>query len=199
MLRFRLVTLVAVLSVASACAATPESVPPPEPAEPGLVASLPERIGSFEYEGYKHFAEATEGFSLRYTNRRKRRMADVYVYPVVEENRGIAHEKLVLGSTHATMRAIGEAVRQGLYANFHVVGAATRARGLRTVARVQATYLRENLEYYTLVYQTEYEGTLVKIRLSMPDNASNRESREWDHFAERIFALVVDSLDATAA
>jgi len=102
---------------------------------------------------------------------------------------------LVMGSTRATIHAIGEAVKQGIYANFNVVGAATQARGLRTVARVEATYLRENLASYTLVYQTEYDGTLLKIRVSMPDNESNRGNTEWDEFANTIFNAIVDELD----
>ena len=166
---------------------------------PDIVARLPADIGSFTYEGFKHFSDGSGGFSVRYGNKRKRRLADVYVYPVATENREMAHEKLVLGSTQATMRAIGEAVRQGLYANFNVLTAATKARGVRTVARVQATYLRQNLASYTLVYQTEHEGTLLKIRLSMPDNESNRGSEEWDRFAERLFELIERDLDGTAA
>ena len=167
--------------------------------EPEVLAELPRSIESFTYEGFKYFSDGSGGFSLRYANKRKRRLADVYVYPVADENREMAHEKLVLGSTQATMRAIGEAVRQGLYANFNVLTAATKPRGVRTVARVQATYLRQNLASYTLVYQTEHEGTLLKIRLSMPDNESNRTSAEWDRFAERLFELIERDLEATAA
>ena len=192
----RLFPLVVVLAIASACATSEPKAA--EPVPPSLVAAAPETVESFDYEGYKYFTDGSGGFSLRYTNPRKRRQADVYVYPVAEENRELAHEKLVLGSTQATMQAIGEAVRQGLYANFNVVAAATRARGVRTVARVQATYLRQNLASYTLLYQTEYDGTLMKIRVSMPDNDSNRASDEWDRFAERMFELIVADLESTA-
>ena len=169
------------------------------PVEPALIAALPASIESFDYQGFKRFKDGSGGFSVRYTNSRKRRMADVYVYPVAEENLQLTHEKLVLGSTQATMKAIGEAVRQGVYDNFNVVTAATRARGARTVARVQATYLRENLASYTLLYQTERDGTLMKIRVSMPDNDSNRSNAEWDRFAEQLFDLIERDLDATAA
>ena len=93
------------------------------------------------------------------------------------------------------MQAISEAVRQGVYANFNVIGAATHTRGMRTVARVEATYLRQNLASYTLVYQSEYNGTLMKIRMSMPDNESNRANGEWDHFASQVFDLIVTDID----
>jgi len=114
--------------------------------------------------------------------------------PVDEENKALEHDQLVLGSTRATMQALGNAVKQGYYMNFNVVDAATKSQGLRTVARVQATYLQENLASYTLVYQTEYEGTFLKIRFTMPDNESNRSSREWDQFADQMFKLIVDDL-----
>jgi hypothetical protein len=173
-----------------------ERAPLPEPA---LIESLPENVQSFELQGYKHFEDGSGGYSLRYANDRKRRIADVYIYPVAEENSNLEHNQLVLGSTRATLEAIGAAAQQGHYANFNVVNAGTHSHGLRTVARVQATYLRQNLASFTLVYQTEHEGTLLKIRVSMPDNESNRVSGEWDLFAEKIFETIIDDLEQTAA
>lgn len=169
-----------------------EAPPPPEPA---LVKALPDTFESFELKGFKHFEDGSGGYSIRYANDRKRRIADLYVYPVAEENTNLAHNQLVLGSTRATLMAIGEATRQGHYANFNVINAATRAQGVRTVARVQATYLRQNLASYTLVYQTEHKGTLLKIRVTMPDNEFNRSSKEWDTFADSMFKKAISSLD----
>lgn len=165
-----------------------------EPA-PELIEALPEDIGSFEYEGYRYFDDSSNGYTFRYANTQKRRMADVYVYPVATQNASLDHEDLVMGSTRATIQAIAGAVKQGLYANFNLVGAATQARGFRTVARVEATYLSDNLASYTLVYQTEYDGTLLKIRVTMPDNKSNRTSLEWDRFANTVFNKIVVELD----
>lgn len=186
----------------SACATTASTsaeeaaaAPPPEPA---LYKTLPDTVESFELKGYKHFEDGSGGYSVRYSNERKRRIADLYIYPVAEENTNLEHNQLVLGSTRATLMAIGEATRQGHYSNFNVINAATRAQGLRTVARVQATYLRQNLASYTLVYQTEHKGTLLKIRVTMPDNEFNRKSREWDGFADKMFKQVIDSLDTKA-
>lgn len=164
-------------------------------AAPEIVESLPEEVGSFEYHGYRHFQDLSDGHTFRYINNGKHRMADIYVYPVAEENSDLQHDELVLGSTRATIDAIGDAVKHGTYANFNVVSAATQARGARTVARFEATYLRHNLASYTVVYQTEYEGTLLKIRLSMPDNESNRTSAEWDEFANKMFNIIVDDLN----
>lgn len=197
MLRLRLFVLASLL-VLSSCAtlktpteeATQQEAPAPE-----LVEALPKEIGSFDYEGHRFFEDESSGYTLRYSNRAKQRMADIYVYPVADQNQDLDHEDLVMGSTRATIAAIGDAVKAGLYANFNVVGAATQARGLRTVARVEATYLRQNLASYTLVYQTEYDGTLLKIRLSMPENEANRSSSEWDAFAETIFDSIVNELD----
>jgi|GEM_PF-3115714 len=139
-----------------------------EPVVPSLIGTLPETIASFQFDGYKHFDDSSGGFSFRYRNVAKKRLADVYVYPVAKQNAGLAHEELVLGSTRATIEAITEAVNQGHYANFDLLGAATRAQGARTTARVHATYLRDNLASFTMLYQSEHEGTLMKIRLSMP-------------------------------
>lgn len=182
----------------SACATTTSEpkLQAAQPAEPELIAMLPEELGTFEYAGYRFFEDSANGYTFRYANNAKRRIADVYVYPVATENASLGHSELVMGSTRATIQAIGEAVKQGLYANFNVVGAATVARGARTVARVEATYLRENLASYTLVYQTEYEGTLLKIRVSMPDNEANRASPEWDEFAKTMFNQIVEQLEA---
>lgn len=192
--RFQILVLVSSL-VLSSCATLKQPAENAELPAPDLIEVVPTEVGSFDYEGYRYFDDAATGYTLRYSNPRKLRMADVYVYPVAEQNQDLDHEDLVMGSTRATIQAIGDAVKQGLYANFNVVGAATQARGLRTVARVEATYLRENLASYTLVYQTEYDGTLLKIRVSMPDNESNRSSLEWDEFANTMFNTIVDQLD----
>lgn len=163
--------------------------------DPSLIALLPATFESFDFEGFRHFDQADTGFTVRYSNPRKRRFADLYVYPVAEENRRLAHDQLVMGSTRATLKAIGRAVARGVYANFNVVGTATHARGVRTVARVETTYLRENLASYSLLYQTEYNGTLVKVRVTMPDNESNRRSREWDRFALAMLDTVIEDID----
>ena len=184
-------TLLGSVILSSACATKAITAPveevPVELPEPALFSVLPETVDSFDINGYKHFEDGSGGYSIRYANDRKRRIADLYVYPVAAENTNLEHSQLVLGSTRATLMAIGEATRKGHYQNFNVVNAATRAQGLRTVARVQATYLRKNLASYTLVYQTEHKGTLLKIRLTMPDNESNRSSKEWDAFAATMF------------
>lgn len=182
----------------SACATV---TPAPEPApreEPALIDALPDQLKSFDLQGYKYFSDDSGGYSVRYANLNKRRIADVYIYPVANENSELAHQQLVLGSTRATIQAIGEAAKQGHYANFNVINAGMRAYGMRTVARVQATYLRQNLASFTLLYQTEHKGTLVKIRMTMPDNESNRANIEWDDFAEQMFARVITELEQQA-
>lgn len=190
----RLVTLLLPLLFTSACATVTPTEPPPRE-EPALIGTLPDTMKSFDLQGYKYFNDESGGYSVRYANEQKRRIADVYIYPVAEENIDLAHNQLVLGSTKATIQAIGEAARQGHYSNFNVINAGTQAYGMRTVARVQATYLRQNLASFTLVYQTEHEGTLVKIRITMPDNDSNRNNGEWDDFADDMFAKVISELD----
>lgn len=195
MLPVRVLTLIVAMLFTSACATVTPADAEPEPMpEPALIEVLPDSMQTFELQGYKYFQDGSGGYSIRYANLPKRRIADVYIYPVAEENSELAHDQLVLGSTRATIQAIGEAARQGHYANFNVVNAGTQAYGLRTVARVKATYLRQNLASFTLVYQTEYKGTLVKIRVSMPDNESNRDNDEWDAFAEEMFSTIIAEL-----
>lgn len=193
----RLAALLLPLLFTSACATVTPAEEPVPLEEPMLIGTLPDKLMSFDLQGYKFFEDGSGGYSVRYSNTHKRRIADVYIYPVAEENSELAHNQLVLGSTKATIQAIGEAARQGHYANFNVINAGTQAYGVRTVARVQATYLRQNLASYTLLYQTEHQGTLVKIRITMPDNDSNRSNGEWDNFAEAMFARVIAQLDDT--
>ena len=183
----------------TACATLEQQTEKTAESPPKLIETLPEDIGSFEYQGYRYFKDNSDGYSIRYANLKKRRLADVYVYPVATQNANLDHEDLVMGSTRATILAIAGAVKQGIYDNFNLVGAATQARGIRTVARVEATYLNNNLASYTLVYQTEYDGTLLKIRVTMPDNESNRTSLEWDRFATTMFNKIVVELDEQQA
>lgn len=191
----RLSLLLISLLFTNACAAltiTPEITD--NTSAPALMHKLPQKVESFDMQGFKYFNDGS-GYSIRYSNERKQRLADLYIYDVADENASLDHKQLVLGSTRATMDAIGAAAEQGHYANYNVLDAATHAQGLRTVARVQATYLRQNLASYTLVYQTEHKGTLLKIRVTMPDNDSNRNSTEWDLFTDTIFQSVISELD----
>ena len=187
--------LLPVLLALSACAVTtPAKVDTTVKDEPSIISVMPEQLESFDYQGYRYFDKSSDGFTMRYSNLGKHRLADVFIYPVSKENQELPHDQLVMGSTRATIQAIGSAVKTGQYANFNVIGAATKARGIRTVARVEATYLRENLASYTLVYQTEYDGTLIKVRVSMPDNTANRSSEEWDRFASSVFDTIIDNI-----
>lgn len=194
----RLFLLLTTLLFTNACAAltiTPEK--PDDTDAPALMHKLPKTVESFDMQGFKYFNDGS-GYSIRYSNARKQRLADLYIYQVAEENASLDHKQLVLGSTRATMDAISAAAEQGHYANYNVLDAATHALGVRTVARVQATYLRQNLASYTLVYQTEYKGTLLKIRVTMPDNDSNRNSSEWDLFTDTVFQSVISELDSAS-
>ncbi len=175
-------------------AVTLEAEEPPVKPEPELLSKMPKVVDSFTMQGYKYFNDGS-GYSIRYSNPRKQRMADLYIYEVAEENASLTHSDLVVGSTRATMEAIGAAAQQGHYDNYNVIQAATHNQGVRTIARVQATYLRQNLASYTLVYQTEHNGTLLKVRVTMPDNTSNRESTEWDEFTDTLFNSVINELD----
>lgn len=195
----RTIALVGSVVFLTACAATTPAQPEPVKEtlpEPAMIKKLPDSVDSFDMQGYKYFGDGSGGYSVRYANKRKRRIADLYIYPVADENSELGHNQLVLGSTRATLLAIGEAAKQGHYEKFNVINAATRAQGLRTTARVQATYLRDNLASYTLVYQTEHKGTLLKIRVSMPDNESNRSNAEWDKFADRMFKTAISNLES---
>lgn len=200
----KLFCLLCAFSLMAGCASisSPEAPSTPEtpqaviPDDPSLIETLPEQVESFDYEGFKYFKKVEAGYTVRYTNKRKKRMADVYIYPVADENLKLGHSQLVMGSTRATLKAIGQAVSRGLYSNFNVIGAATHARGDRTIARVQTTYVRQNLASYSILYQTEHNGTLVKIRVTMPDNETNRQSGEWDRFALTMLDLVAKDLDA---
>ena len=197
MLWNKLNCLLPVLILLSGCATTaPAKIITPIQEEPSIISVMPDQLESFNYQGYRYFDESSDGFTMRYSNMGKHRLADVFVYPVSKENLSLPHDQLVMGSTRATIQAIGSAVKTGQYANFNVIGAATQARGIRTVARVEATYLRENLASYTLVYQTEYDGTLVKVRVSMPDNDANRGSQEWDRFATALFDTIIEHIES---
>ncbi|MBX2836594.1 MAG: hypothetical protein KTR35_07060 [Gammaproteobacteria bacterium] len=189
--RFSVLLLLLVLSACASIQPAPDT-----PVAPELIKRLPAQVGSFTYQNYRFFEDAESGYTFRYQNTMKRRVADVYVYPVATENRNLDHDQLVLGSTKATIDAISTAVQDGIYANFNIVGAATKVRGVSTVARIEATYLQQNLASYTLVYQTELDGTFMKIRVSMPDNDANRASTEWDQFAEEMFELISEKQQA---
>ena len=164
-----------------------------------LVAAMPETVESFERTGARAFDAGGDGVNIRYANPQKHRRADVFIYPVAENNKNLRHTDLVMGSTQATMRAIAQAVQQGVYQNLNVIDAATRPNGLRTIARVKATYLQKNLASYTLVYQTEHDGNMVKIRMTMPDNEANRESPEWDNFADQVLKAASAHFDSENA
>jgi len=153
-MRFISVSVMISCLALSACATLKQPTDKASEPAPKLIETLPEDIGSFEYEGYRYFEDSSNGYTIRYANPKKRRLADVYIYPVATQNENLDHEDLVMGSTRATIQAIAGAVKQGIYDNFNLVGAATQARGFRTVARVEATYLSDNLASYTLVYQT---------------------------------------------
>jgi len=135
------ITLMAVLLSSCATLKAPEqdqdvTASTQEPAElpqAELVASLPKEVESFELAGAQAFDTDGDGVTVRYANPRKHRRADVFVYPVAEKNKKLAHPELVFGSTQATMQAIAQAVQEGIYQNLNVIDAATKANGFKAI------------------------------------------------------------------
>jgi len=104
-------------------AVTLEVEEPSVQSEPELMSKMPKVVDSFTLQGYKYFNDGS-GYSIRYSNPRKQRMADLYIYEVAEENASLKHSDLVVGSTRATMQAISSAAKQGHYDNYNVIHAA---------------------------------------------------------------------------
>lgn len=156
---------------------------------------LPAKLEGFSYENSTTYP-APWGYSLRYgKNTTHRTYSDIYIYPIPKEANGYKHEEIVYGITKEALREIEYAKEKGAYSEFKVISKGTFYLNGKLATRVEIFLVRNNLSSYSLLYVTESEGKLIKARMTMPDNESNRNNESWNKFIDKVFSIILSNIE----
>ena len=147
-----------------------------------LDSVLPAQIGPFTEAGTHVYPGHAEGYSVRYVSERNHH-ADVYVFPVPEDLESESDEAILEAMVDATVAGMQMAVAGGAYRELKVSPSTDMTINNERVLKFDGSFERDDLPWYSVSYITESEGTVLKIRMSMPDSESNRNSVDWDAFA----------------
>ncbi len=198
-MRIQIIGLCVVAAFLSACASkvgpsldtssVVEKTPPP------IVSHLPHRIQSYEYSGFTEYGSGL-GYSLRYIKKGfKGNYADVYIWPVPKDARQYSHEEIVYAVTNGSLQDIYNMQDRGVYEKVELIDRLAYGSSEQLVTMHQLVMLRENRKTLSFLYLTEYQGRLLKARVSLPDNDANRSSDEVRQFVSEIFNRIIENID----
>ena len=185
------------VSMLAACAT------PARKAQPGLVHGdhvklldvLPDNIEGFLYQDSTTYPDPW-GYSLRYAYSENSRVySDIYIYPVPKEMREYSQEEIVNGMTNAALREIELVKQRGAYSEFQIIEADASHMLGEYLTRVEMYLVKNNLASYSLLFLTERDGRLIKVRMTMPDNESNRKSATWQKFINTILSGILKNIE----
>lgn len=160
-----------------------------------IVEVLPQSIEGFHYGGSATYPDPW-GYSLRYRSEERGNIhADIYLYAVPPESRAGGREAIIDATLDGALQEITYVMEQGEYSEVKVLGRDKITVGDHPVGRVALYLVRNNLAVFSLIYVTESEGRLLKVRMSMPDNKANRGSGKWDLFVREAFTVILANMD----
>ena len=187
----KLVLLILMAIFLSACSTVSVKVPEKEP---GIVSILPRMVEGYSYVGVHVYPSEEYGYSVRYTLSSKN-YADIYIYPVPEQAKKYSHKDIVFGMTGNAISEIELAQEKGLYHEFEILNKSAFNNSGLVFSKVEAKLVKDNLVSYTILYLTENRSKLIKARITMPDNESNRSNKKWDAFIGEIFGFIINNID----
>jgi len=162
---------------------------------PEILQVLPAEIDGFAYQGAKTYPSPW-GYSLRYRLVDNPLVyADVFVYPVPQKIENLGHTERVKAMTDEAILEIRSAAEQGAYSEARLLdGQEFRILSAYTT-RIDLFLVKENLESFSLLFMTESNDRLLKVRMTMPDGYSNRNNDNWQRFVESVFSVILENID----
>ena len=162
--------------------------------EPAIANLLPVQITNYKYSGYRLYGEGL-GYSLRYKYINENyHFADIYVWPTPEQAKKYSHKEIVYGVTNSGIRDIYSMQSKGHYNNVKILKKRAYTNQDNTLTMHKITMLRGNVESLSFLYVTEFNGILLKARISMPDNTANRKRKDTKEFAVGIFNQIIKNI-----
>ena len=162
---------------------------------PEILQVLPAEIDGFAYQSAKTYPTPW-GYSLRYRLIDNPLVyADVFVYPVPRKIENLDHTERVKAMTDQALVEIRSATEQGDYSEVRLLdGQEFRILSAYTT-RIDLYLVKDNLESFSLLFLTESNDKLLKVRMTMPDNYSNRNNENWQRFVESAFTVILENID----
>lgn len=189
----KIVSLFIIITVLSACSSQQHSIHSSNN-EPAIVKLLPVQITNYKYSGYRLYGKGL-GYSLRYKFQNENyHFADIYIWPAPERAKKYSHKEIVYGVTDSGIRDIYSMQEKGHYNNVKILEKRAYTNKNNTLTMHKITMLRGNVESLSFLYVTEFNGILLKARISMPDNTTNRGRKDIKEFAIEIFNKIIKNI-----
>ena len=159
--------------------------------EPSIISSISKEIVDYAYEGY-HVYPSGYGYSLRYRNLyQDRHYADIYVWPVNQGDAHIAHKDLVDIYSQGGVADIFSAQDQGRYSSVKVLSKETFNVNGKIVSKHTLSYNHSGVPVFSYLFISEFDGELLKARLTFKNTPRNRKRKEYKEFVSAIFKQIM--------
>ncbi len=158
---------------------------------PPIVQKIPKEVQGYHYVAFKDFGGAM-GLSLRYDKEKEiRHNADVYVWSVPENLKEESHRVKVYVETIGALKGIFLFAEAGHYSNIKFLekGAYGVEEAMTTVHKMSMRKSGEDI--LSFLYVSEYQGHMLKVRISMLDTGFNRARKDMNQFVHQIFTDII--------
>ena len=160
---------------------------------------FPLSIGVLHQDGTQKYEDPSLGYTVRYYDESKANLVDVYVYPVAEEVASRGHQERVATYLYASQRDIHAAVSAGYYLRNEELGIDAFLLEGKQVLRSRHQLQTASGELYSLIYVTEVDGTVVKIRASVRGTVNAVVHGAFENEAFGLLEVAVKALDSAVA
>ncbi len=174
----------------SACSSTPSQTSQSDTDAPEIVQYINQSIHGYRYQDYKKF-DNNLGYALRYVKEDEPTIvASVFVWPTPESTKSYSHKEIIYAVTKASLDDIYVVEKLGDYQNVNVLEAVAYDNDvIVTKHKLSLTY--QDIPRITLLYVSEHQGDLLKVRLTMDNNPKNIARQDIDQFVMAVFSEIV--------
>ncbi|WP_111977380.1 hypothetical protein [Algibacillus agarilyticus] len=156
---------------------------------PAIYKVLPHVVENLIKRNYRVYDQPELGYSIHYEVPYKV-LADVYIYPLPENQMPFSNKDIVVGNSAHAIQEILHFEKKGVYKNVKVLDQAGWGSRDDMLLKTELTFLAKGQDRYSLIYFAQHMNSLVKIRMTMDNHSVNRQSGAWDNFAKKLMKQI---------
>ena len=158
---------------------------------------FPDIVGTFIKIDTHYFENPAFGYVVTFKTLDASEVLDVYIFPVDAKFAQLENKQLVDIFLLEAQQGINDAVKLGIYTKADKHGVIAYPFDNYYILKSQYTIQTAHGELYSVIYITEYNGTVIKLRISIPNKSKNDVLDEIETTAFELIQVALDALQSS--